>query len=96
MSKSRDLLERVRLCAGKNISPEEETFSKGQVRGWLRNKTDFLSLCQLLSAAWTLQNQLLLSKLDTSEHGGASVLVHVGATALPSLPGAETPAEGTA
>lgn len=76
----------VCLSVCKNVSPEKELFSKGQVRGRLGSKTDFVSLCQLLSAMRALQKQLLFLKPDISEPHTASVLDSFRATALPSLP----------
>jgi len=60
----------VRVCVSvcKNISPEQVLFSKGQAREQLRNKTDFISHCQLLSSMRALQKLLLFSKPDISEH----------------------------
>lgn len=75
----------ARACVCKNISPQQELFTKGQVRGRLSNKTGFVSLCQLLSATGALQKQLLFSKADISEPHAALVLVSLRATALPSL-----------
>lgn len=55
------------MCTCRNISPEQELLSKGQVRGWLRSQTGFLSLCQVLSATGALKEGLLFSNPDISE-----------------------------
>lgn len=63
------------VCVSTNISPKQEQFSKGQVRRWLRNKTDFISLCQFLLAMQALQEQLPFWKPDISDPHSAFVLV---------------------
>lgn len=85
MWKSRDLLECVCVC--KNISPEQELFSKGQVKGRLRNKTDFSkSLPTPFIHVSFAKNSCCFKKTDISEPHTTSVLVNLRATALPSLP----------
>lgn len=83
MWKSRDLLECVCVC--KNISPEQELFSKGQVKGRLRNKTGFFkSLPTPVSHVSFAKNSCCFQKPDISEPHTTSVLVNL--RALPSLP----------
>lgn len=50
------------VCVFKNSSPEQELFSKGQARGCMRNKTDSVGLCQLLSAMQALQKNICCSQ----------------------------------